>query len=390
MFAKLEKWQRNLIVLWLGCFIAGVGFSELAPFLSLYVEELGNFNKGQLSLYSGVTYAITFLVVAIVSPLWGGRLADRKGRKLMLLRSSLGMAIIIGACGFVHTIWELLILRFLEGLCAGYIPNASALIAAESPRAKSGAALGILTTGYVSGNLIGPVLGGFLAQVFSIRLTFVLTGFLLLIVFGLSLFFVHEDFVPASQKKKFPHHSFPLAQFKNPSAIIVLLLSTMIIQMGNNSITPIISLYVKELMHGVGPITIAAGIIAALPGVSTLLTAPRLGELGDRKGHGKILLFGFVFAVIMYLPPQGLIASVWTLGILRFMIGISDGALFPTVQTLLSKDSPPSSLVGTIFSWNQSFQALGSMFGSLLGGVVSNLYGYSGVSFLPPYRSFST
>ncbi len=93
----------------------------------------------------------------------------------------------------------------------------------------------------------------------------------------------------------------------------------------------------------------------------------------------------------MYLPPQGLIASVWTLGgILRFMIGISDGALFPTVQTLLSKDSPPSSLVGTIFSWNQSFQALGSMFGSLLGGVVSNLYGYSGVSFLPPYRSFST
>ncbi len=274
MFAKLEKWQRNLIVLWLGCFIAGVGFSELAPFLSLYVEELGNFNKGQLSLYSGVTYAITFLVVAIVSPLWGGRLADRKGRKLMLLRSSLGMAIIIGACGFVHTIWELLILRFLEGLCAGYIPNASALIAAESPRAKSGAALGILTTGYVSGNLIGPVLGGFLAQVFSIRLTFVLTGFLLLIVFGLSLFFVHEDFVPASQKKKFPHHSFPLAQFKNPSAIIVLLLSTMIIQMGNNSITPIISLYVKELMHGVGPITIAAGIIAALPGVSTLLTAP--------------------------------------------------------------------------------------------------------------------
>ncbi|MFT9097890.1 MFS transporter [Liquorilactobacillus sp.] len=376
MLAKLEKWQRNLIVLWIGCFIAGIGFSEIAPFLSLYVGELGNFSKGQLTIYSGLTYAITFLVVAVVSPIWG-HLADRRGRKLMLLRSSLGMAIIIAACGFVHNIWSLLLLRFLQGLCAGYIPNASALIATESPKDKSGSVLGILTTSYVSGNLIGPVLGGFLAQVFSIRITFVLTGILLLIVFFLSLFFVHENFIPVPKPKKKEKHSSTLAQLKNPRIIIVLLFSTMIIQMGNNSITPIISLYVKELMHGIGPITVVAGIIAALPGLSTLIAAPRLGELGDRKGNGKILMFGFLFAIVMYFP-QGLVTSVWLLGILRFMIGISDGALFPTIQTILSKESP-SRLTGTVFSWNQSFQALGSMFGSLFGGIIPNFFDYNGV-----------
>src|SRR5699024_1296461 len=118
-----------------------------------------------------------------------------------------------------------------------------------------------------------------------------------------------------------------------------------------NSITPIISLYVKQLMHNVGPITLVAGIIAALPGISTLMAAPKLGEYGDRRGTSRVLVFGYIFAVLMYFP-QGFVTSVWLLGILRFMIGISDGALFPAVQTMLTKNSPQS-LTGTVFSWNQ-------------------------------------
>ncbi|KZU79880.1 MFS transporter [Lactiplantibacillus plantarum] len=375
MKGALTGWRRNLAVLWLGTFIAGMGFSEVMPFLSLYVGQMGDFSKNELTMYSGITYAVTFFVVAVVSPLWG-KLADRRGRKIMLLRSSLGMAFVIGAMGFVHNIWILILLRFLQGLCAGYIPNASALIATETPKESSGTAIGILTTGYVSGNLIGPILGGVLAQVFSIRLTFIITGILLLIVFVLSLTLVHESFKPSDAPIAKRDGSL-LSQFKNPTLIITLLVSTMIIQMGNNSITPIISLYVKELMHNVGPITVVAGIIAALPGISTLLSAPRLGRLGDHRGADRILVFGFVFAILMYFP-QGSVSSVWTLGLLRFMIGISDGALFPTVQTLLSKNTPRE-LTGTIFSWNQSFQAAGSMLGSLLGGAVSGWFDYNGV-----------
>lgn len=372
---KNDQWRRNLAVLWLGTFIAGMGFSEIMPFLSLYVDGLGTFTQGQLTMYSGVTYAVTFFVIALVSPLWG-KLADQKGRKVMLLRSSLGMAVVIGLMGFVTTVWQLIGLRFLQGFFAGYIPNASALIASETPREKSGNALGILTTGYVSGNLIGPVLGGILAQVFSIRWTFILTGIFLTIVFFLSATLVHEHFTPVSRAQQARQGSW-LKQVQNPKLILVLLVSTMIIQMGNNSITPIISLYVKQLMHNVGPITLVAGIVAALPGLSTLLAAPKLGEYGDRHGTSRVLVFGYVFAVLMYFP-QGFVSSVWLLGLLRFMIGVSDGALFPAVQTLLTKNSPQS-LTGTVFSWNQSFQALGSMFGSLFGGVVANMFNYNGV-----------
>jgi len=352
-----------------------MGFSEVMPFLSLYVDDLGTFTKGQLTIYSGVTYAVTFFVIALVSPLWG-KLADTKGRKIMLLRSSFGMAIVIGLMGFVSNVWQLIALRFLQGFFAGYIPNATALIAAETPREKSGNALGILTTGYVSGNLIGPVLGGILAEVFSIRWTFILTGIFLIIVFFLSATLVHEHFTPITRDQREQSGSW-LRRVKRPKLILVLLISTMIIQMGNNSITPIISLYVKQLMSNTGPITLVAGIIAALPGVSTLMAAPKLGEYGDRRGTSRVLVFGYIFAVLMYFP-QGFVTSVWLLGILRFMIGVSDGALFPAVQTMLTKNSPQE-LTGTIFSWNQSFQALGSMLGSLLGGFVANIFNYNGV-----------
>ncbi|MCF6161741.1 multidrug efflux MFS transporter [Furfurilactobacillus milii] len=368
-------WRRNLAVLWLGTFIAGMGFSEIMPFLSLYVDQLGTFTKGQLTIYSGVTYAVTFFVIAVVSPLWG-QLADRKGRKLMLLRSSAGMAVVIALMGFVHNIWILILLRFLQGLCAGYIPNASALIATETPKSKSGSALGILTTGYVSGNLIGPILGGTLAAIFSIRMTFFITGFLLAVVFFLSLFLVHEHFTPIP-RAKMQSTKEVFASFKSARAIVILLISTMLIQMGNNSITPILSLYVRELMSHTANLTIVAGIIAALPGISTLVSAPQLGRLGDRIGTEKVLMGGFIFAVLMYFP-QGFVSTVGMLGVLRFMIGISDGALFPTVQTLLVKNSPLN-VTGRVFSWNQSFQALGSMLGSLLGGFVSNLFDYRGV-----------
>lgn len=157
----------------------------------------------------------------------------------------------------------------------------------------------------------------------------------------------------------------------------MLLTSTLIVQFGNISISPIISLYVKELMHNVGPITVVAGIIAALPGISNIFASPRLGRYGDKHGSGKVLIFGYIFATVMYLP-QGFVHSVWMLGILRFMIGISDGALFPEIQTLLTKNSPIE-LTSTVFSWNQSFQSIGNMMGSLLGGWIAGIFNYNAV-----------
>ena len=128
-------------------------------------------------------------------------------------------------------------------------------------------------------------------------------------------------------------------------------------------------------MHNTGSVPLVAGIIAALPGISNIIAAPRLGSYGDKHGSGKVLIAGYLFAVLVYIP-QGLIPSVWVLGILRLLVGVSDGALFPTIQTLLTKNSPVSA-TSAIFSWNQSFQALGNMFGALLGGALAGWFDYN-------------
>ncbi|WP_395537904.1 MFS transporter [Lactiplantibacillus pentosus] len=369
-------WHRNLIVLWFCTFVAGMAFSEIMPFLSLFVSQLGDFTKAQVTFYSGLAFAADYAISAISAPLWG-IIADKKGRKIMLLRVSFGMAVAMGLMGLVTNVWQLIALRALQGVFAGFISNAQALVASQAPRKYSGRALSTLITGAVSGQLFGPVIGGFLAQLFSIRNTFFITAGLLLVAFLLSLFFVQEHFKPVEHHRNPGDSRNPLAAFQNPRLIIMMLCSTAIVQFGNASIAPIISLYVRELMHYKGPITVVAGIIAALPGISNIFSAPRLGRYGDHHGSGKVLLFGYIFAVIMYFP-QGIVTSVVALGILRFAIGISDGALYPEIQTVLTKNTPVN-LTSTIFSYNQSFQAIGNMLGALLGGLVAGWFNYNAV-----------
>lgn len=153
------NWKRNLTVTWLGCFLTGAAFSLVMPFLPLYVEQLGVTGHSALNMWSGWSLVLPFF--SLPSPRRSGGLADRKGRKIMLLRSALGMAIVMMLMGMAQNIWQFLLLRALLGLLGGFIPNANALIATQIPRHKSGWALGTLSTGAVSGALLGPLAGGF-------------------------------------------------------------------------------------------------------------------------------------------------------------------------------------------------------------------------------------
>lgn len=370
-----QTWEQNLLVLWFGTFMAGIGFSLVMPFMSLYIDTLGHFSTGQLNFWSGVAFSATFLVTTLISP-WWGRLADQKGRKLMLLRASLGMAVVIGAMGLVTNVYQLVTLRLLQGIFAGYISNATALVATGTPKAKSGQVLGTLATGSVTGTLLGPLLGGITAAAFGFRVTFFITSAILFLVFLLSLFFVHEEFTPVEKKDMQPASQI-FRELKYPHVVFGMFITTMIIQASNNSISPIISLYIRQLLHGHGSVTLVSGIIASIPGIATLVAAPRLGRLGDRIGSERILAAGLLMAIIVYIP-MAFVTNVWQLAALRFLVGISDACLLPAVNSLLTKYSPHHA-AGRIFSYNQSFQATGNVVGPLIGSSVSSLFGYHGV-----------
>ncbi|MCT2898790.1 MFS transporter [Lentilactobacillus buchneri] len=370
-----NSWRRNLAVLWFGTFMAGIGFSEVMPFLSLYVDSLGHFTHNELSLYSGLAFAASYLVTAIASPLWG-KLADRTGRKLMLVRASAGMAIVFILMGLVTNVWQLIGLRLLQGVFSGYISNANALIATQVPKRKSGQALGTLVTGNVSGALLGPLLGGTLASFFSYRVTFFITGALFVGVFLVTTLMVHEDFKPVAKSKMLNTRGV-IGELANSKLVLGMFVTTMIIQAANNSIVPILALYARQIMNNSPATTFYSGIVAAVPGIATLAAAPMLGRLGDRIGADRVLLVGFLLAIVVYVP-MAFVTNVWQLIGLRFLIGVANASMLPAVQSILAKNTPPH-VTGRVFSWNQSFQAMGNVAGPMIGSVVSTSFDYAGV-----------
>lgn len=368
-------WQKNLFVAWCGCFLTGVAFSLVMPFLPLYVELLGVTDPASLNLWSGLVFSITFLFSAIASPFWGG-LADRKGRKIMLLRSALGMAIVMLLMGMATSIWQFLVLRALLGLLGGFVPNANALIATQVPRSKSGWALGWLSTGAVSGALIGPLIGGLLADSFGLRPVFFITAAVLFICFIMTLFAIREEFIPV-QKKDMLHVRQVFTSLKSPKLVLSLFITTLIIQVATGSIAPILTLYVRDLAGNIQNLAFVSGLIASVPGVAALISAPKLGKLGDRIGPERILIAMLMVSVLMLLP-MSLVQNPLQLGILRFLLGAADGALLPAVQTLLIYNAS-NQVAGRIFSYNQSFRDIGNVTGPLMGAVVSAHWGYRAV-----------
>ncbi|WP_270279681.1 multidrug efflux MFS transporter [Vagococcus bubulae] len=367
-------WKRNMYIAWIGCFFTGASYSLVMPFISIYIEQLGA-PSNKVEFYAGLSISLTALSAAMVAPLWGN-LADRKGRKLMMIRAAAGMTITMGSLAFVPNVFWLLFMRFCNGLLSGYVPNATAMIASQAPRDKNGMALGTLATGAVAGSLIGPSLGGLLAETVGIKNVFLVTGSILFVTTLLTIFFIHEDFEPV-EKKDMMSTKDVFKSVKQPKVLIGLFITTAIIQIGMTSISPILTLYVRQLGGKTDNILFVSGLIVSVAGVSEFFSAPFLGKLGDRIGSQYVLLGGLILS-FLFIFPMSLVQSPFQLGVCRFLLGFSTGALMPSVNTLISKITPMNG-VGRIFSFNQMFTSLGQVAGPMVGSLVANGLGYRSV-----------
>lgn len=382
--AKLPAgWHMAFYTLWLGCFITGMGYSMTMPFISLFISDLGNYSKLQINLYSGLAFAMTFIAQAIVSPYWGS-LADRKGRKLMCMRASGVMALTITLTGFAPNAIYIIVMRFIQGSFSGYINNATALMASETPHERSGWVMSQMMTAGTAGNLVGPLLGGALSSFFGnllggawgYRIPFFITGVLMFIVFLGTTFLVHENFTPISREKMKPMGEI-MKSLPSVKLIVVMFITTILVQSSTMSIDPIVSLYVKSMMPHGADVAFVAGVVAATPGLGTLIAASRIGHKMDEIGPLSVLRIGLVVGAILFVP-MALTTSPWVLAGLRFLLGIASAGMLPAAQTVLTLNTPSESF-GRVFSYNQSFQAVGAMLGSLMGSTISGFSNYATV-----------
>ncbi|HEY3424935.1 MAG TPA: multidrug efflux MFS transporter [Negativicutes bacterium] len=369
-------WKKNLLVCWFGCFATAAGLSQIAPVLPLYIEHLGVQNIEEIEQWSGIAFGVTFIIMAIASPIWG-QAADRYGRKPMLLRASLGMAIVIACMGFVQNVYQLVGLRLIQGAVSGFISAAITLIATQVPKERAGWALGTLSTGTVGGMLLGPLVGGYLAETWGFRSVFFSSSVLLMIAFMAALFFVQEDFKAPTKGVLSFREVWNL--IPNPGVMITMFVTTFILQLALLSIEPIITVYVTQL-HVTNHVALISGLVFAASGFGNMLTASQLGKISDKIGPHKIMLVALVAAGLLFIP-QAFVTTPWQLMGFRFLLGIAAAGLLPSINTLIMRNTP-NAITGRFFGYNQSAQFLGSFGGSVLGGQTAAAFGIHYVFFV--------
>lgn len=345
-----------------------IAFSFVFPFLPLYVRELGVTEIGAAARWAGGIGAASAITMTFAQPLWG-RLADRYGRRLMVLRSLAAASVTLTLMGLVQAPWQLLILRLLQGALTGTLAASNALVAASVPRARLGASLGFMQVALFIGTSAGPLLGGGIAERLGFRAACFAAGGLMLVALGLVSLFVHESFTPPTPET--PRHG-PIAEARALLAMPGLLLVLGVgfaIHCGSSALSPILSLFVHELSAGINAAGVA-GIIMAGTGVTSALAAVIVGRLGDRWGYRRLLPLALLGAAIVSLP-QAFVRDPEQLFGLRLLLGLFLGGLLPTTNALLA-GLVPDARRGAAFGLSGSAASLANAIGPLGGALLAS------------------
>ncbi|RVC42218.1 MFS transporter [Mesorhizobium sp. M4A.F.Ca.ET.090.04.2.1] len=370
-------WRRNLAVCFAGSFSTLIAMTLLLPFLPLYVEQLGAEGHAAIVQWSGIAYGATFFAAALVAPLWG-RLGDRYGRKLMLVRASFGMAICMSLTGMVETVWQLVLLRLLIGFAGGYSSGSTILVAMQTPKERSGWALGVLSAGITAGGLVGPLLGGALPPVIGIRATFLLSGGVIFLAFLATTILIKETPRPAAAKTgaaSKPKSGWSQIPDKRP--VVAMLATGMLLAFATMSIEPIITVYVQQLIEDESRVTLVAGVVMSAAALGAILSASWLGKLADRIGHWNVVIAALAISALL-LIPQAFVTEGWQLIGLRFLMGLALGGLLPCITSVI-RHNVPDGVGGNVLGLSISAQYVGQVAGPLLGGFAGGHFGMRSV-----------
>lgn len=365
VMTESTHWRRNLFVCVGGSFTTIVAMTMLIPYLPIFVEELGVHDRDSVLRWSGIAYSATFFTAALTAPLWGA-LGDRFGRKSMLIRASLGMAIVMSCIGLAQNVWQLVGLRLLTGLLGGYASGSTILVAAQTPKERSAWALGVLSGGVMAGNIVGPLFGGFAPELVGVRTTFFVAGGLIFLAFIATTTLLHEDRKPTARTAT--EHQGTWSQLPQPGVVAMLLVTSSLLLFATMSVEPIITVFVQELTNGSDRASFGAGVIMALGAAGSIASAPRLGRVADRIGHLTVII-GCLAAAGLLLFAQSAAPNVLVLAILRLLMGAALGGLMPAITAAI-RHRVPDRIVGRVLGLSVSAQYVGQVTGPLMGGYV--------------------
>ena len=370
----METWKRTVYISLVCVFCTAFGVSQLAPILPLYFHDLGVQTPEAMSLWSGLATGATYIIVCLAAPFWG-RVADKKGRKITLIRSSFGMALCNILIAFQTTPEGVVLIRLVQGLVSGFYSASITLIASESPIERTGWALGLLASANLAGSLIGPLLGGYIADTVGIRNDFIIVGTLMGLAGVLATIFIHENYVPQPNPEKLSIRKLK-EQIPEFNSIVALCVASFIYAICIMSLQPVISVYIKGIVPSdTENLAFIAGAVFSAMGIAQLMSSSPLGKLVDKIGPRKVLVVSLIYVGILNIP-QAYVSDVYQLAIIRFLQGFGLGGMLPALNTYLSSKTPRE-FTGQVFSYNQSCLFFGYFLGSVGGASLMAWLGFT-------------
>ena len=362
-------WRRTLWAMVGIQFLMTGSFSFLSPILPLMLPDLGVTTIEGVDIWSGVITGATSFVAAFASPVWG-RIADRHGRKLSLLRSSCAIAVFTAVMGLATNVWQFFAARAVMGMFAGFSTSAIALVASQVPERRLGYALGLLSSGQLVGSLIGPVVGGILADVTgSYRIPFFITSVVTFAGLGLVWLVVKEDFTPPKAGTKSRSFLSSVHLLMASASLMALFFVLLMAQFSVRAVQPVVTLFVQELIGSPPQIATLAGVAFSITGLANLVASPFLGNRSDVIGYRRVLLICLLGATLTSIP-QIFVDNYWLFVAERFAVGLFIGGILPTANALIGRSVARENR-GTIYGMTASATFLGNSLGPLSGGFIA-------------------
>ena len=366
-------WQRTLWAMVGIQFVMTAAISFLSPIIPLMLPQLGVGTTAGIDVWSGIITGSTSFVAAFASPVWG-RVADRYGRKLSLLRSSFAIALFTALMGLSTNVWQFFGARAVMGVFAGFSSSAIALVASQAPERRLGYALGWLASGQLIGSLIGPVVGGLLADITgSYRAPFFVCAGITCAGLALVWAAVTENFKPVASPGKLRSLFSGIGMLTGTAGLSALFVVLLMAQFSIRTVQPVITVFVQSLIGSPPQLATLAGVAFSITGLADLVSSPFLGKRSDIIGYRKVLLICLLGASVTT-APQICVNDYWTFLAERFAVGLFIGGVLPTANALIGRSVSRENR-GTIYGMTASATFLGNSLGPLTGGGIAAGFG---------------
>lgn len=363
------NWKFCLAILTCNVVFMSASYTMLVPFLPMYLTHDLGVDAASVNIWSGLVFSSSFAVSAIMAPIWG-RMADKKGKRLMAIRASLLLAISYFLGGIVTSPLQLTFMRLFQGFAAGLWPMELAIMTMYAPPKKLGLCLGTMQGALTTGVVIGPLFGGILAEMFGMRMSFFLAAGALFLNFLVLVFFIKEP--PDNDPQPSGPNAAPPSLWKRP-VIRTMLLYAVFVQMVILLIQPVLTTYVSEMAGHLDNLIFISGLVFSLGGFASAISSPLWGRFGQGQGFHRSLTYALTGAGLCFFL-QAIPNELHLFAATQFAVGLFFAGIYPSINAILAENTDAHTK-GHVFGLLFSAQQIGSMVGPLLGGAVATFFG---------------